>query len=255
MMMTAVVKNLSNSKTDEAEWALRCDMAAIFRVSARLGWNEQIGNHNSVMLPGDDPLFLINARGYLFRELKASDLIVCNLEGKVLRGKGELRKVAFHIHARIHLTNPKAVTLLHVHPQYLTALSMLEGGELALAHHNNLTLNDRIVYDFEGDEPVHDNNEGDRIARLLGDKSIMVMGGHGVSVAGPTPHEAFDELYIAERTAMYQVTALSTGMKLRSLPDRLRRNYLGPWGAKMDSRMHLDAWRRVLDKEEPDYAS
>lgn len=253
--MAAVVKKLGNSRADEAEWALRCDMAAIFRVSARLDWNEQIGNQNSVMLPGEEPLFLINPRGYLFRELKASDLIVCDLEGRVLRGKGELRKVAFHIHARIHLANPKAVALLHVHPRYLTALSMLEGGELALAHHNNLMLNDRIVYDVEGDEPVHDNEEGDRLGRLLGDKSIMVMGGHGVSVAGPTPADAFDELYVAERTAMYQVTAMSTGLKLRSLPEKLRRNYLGPWGAKVDARMHLDAWRRVLDKEEPDYAT
>lgn len=253
--MTAVVKGLTSSKAEEAEWALRCDMAAIFRISARLGWNEQIGNHNSVMLPGEEPLFLINARGYLFRELRASDLIVCDLDGRVLRGKGELRKVAFHIHARIHLANPKAVTVLHVHPQYLTALSLIEGGELALAHHNNLLLNDRIVYDTAGYEPVHDNEEGDRIARLLGDRTILVMGNHGVTVVGATPHEAFDELYIAERTAMYQMTALSTGMRLRTIPDRFRRNYLGPWGEKVDARMHLDAWRRVLDREEPDYAT
>jgi hypothetical protein len=38
------------------------------------------------------------------------------------------------------------------------------------------------------------------------------------------------------------------------LPDQARRRYTGPWSARADSRMHLDAWRRVLDKEEPDYA-
>ena len=42
----------------------------------------------------------------LFQEVTASNLIVCDLEGKVVRGRGELRKVAFHIHARIHLRNP-----------------------------------------------------------------------------------------------------------------------------------------------------
>ena len=41
----------------------------------------------------------------------------------------------------------------------------------------------------------------------------------------------------------------------RPLPQQSRRNYLGPWGDKVDARMHLDAWRRVLDKEEPDYAT
>ena len=29
---------------------------------------------------------------------------------------------------------------------------------------------------------------------MLGDKTIMVMGGHGVTVVGPTVHDAFDEL-------------------------------------------------------------
>ena len=253
--MSAVIHSLTNTEAEQAEWQLRCDMAAVFRVSARLGWNEQIGNHNSLMLPGKEPLFLINPRGRLFQELTASSLIVCDLDGRVLRGDGELRKVAFHIHARIHQLKPNATCVMHVHPQYLTALSLLESPAMALSHHNNLLLNDRIVVDQHGDEPVHDNDEGDRIAELMGDKTIMVMGGHGVTVVGPTVADAFDELFIAERTAMYQMTAMSSGQALRQLPDRLRRRYNGAWGDRVDARMHLDAWRRVLDREEPEYAS
>ncbi len=252
--MSAIIERLSDSAAEAAEWELRCDMAAVFRVAAREGWNEQIGNHNSLMLPGEGPpRFLINPRGYLFQELKASDLIVCDLDGKVLQGTGELRKVAFHIHARIHLLNPRAACVVHVHPRWLTALSLLRDTELHLSHHNNLLLNDRIVYDQEGDEPVHHNEEGDRIARCLGDKSVMVMRGHGVTVVGPTVQDAFDECFIAERTAMYQMTAMSTGRAMHTLPERLRRNHLGPWGEKIDARLHLNAWRRVLDREEPDY--
>jgi hypothetical protein len=36
-------------------------------------------------------------------------------------------------------------------------------------------LNDRVVVDRQGDEPVGDNSEGDRIAGLMGDKTIMIM--------------------------------------------------------------------------------
>jgi ribulose-5-phosphate 4-epimerase/fuculose-1-phosphate aldolase len=230
-------------------------MAAAFRVQARHGWNEQIGNHNSLMLPGHTPRFLINPRGLLFQELTASSLIVCNLEGEVLQGHGELRKVAFHIHARIHLAKPAATCVMHVHPQYLTALSLLERPELALAHHNNLLLNDRIAIDDHSDEPAFTNAEGDRLAAALGDKSILVMGGHGVTVVGPTVADAFDELFIAERTCMYHMTAMATGRKLRHLPEQGRRNWQGAWGEKIDARLHLDAWRRVLDREEPDYAT
>jgi hypothetical protein len=54
---------------------------------------------------------------------------------------------------------------------------------------------------------------------------------------------------------MYQMTAMMTGRKLRSLPESSLKRWNGPWGEKMDARMHLDAWRRILDREEPDYAS
>jgi ribulose-5-phosphate 4-epimerase/fuculose-1-phosphate aldolase len=257
--MTAIVTTLSSTEAEAQEWDLRLDMAAVFRIAARLGWNEQIGNHNSLMLPRSGPsmppTFLINPRGWLFQELTASSLIVCDLEGRVLRGTGELRKVAFHIHARIHLRNPSATCVVHVHPQYLTALSLLAEPDLALAHHNNLMLNDRIAIDHAGIAPADSHAEGDRLAAALGDKSILLMGGHGVTVVGPTVHDAFDECFIAERTAMYQVTAMSTGRPLRALPESQRRGWAGAWGDRFDARLHLDAWRRVLDREEPDYAT
>jgi ribulose-5-phosphate 4-epimerase/fuculose-1-phosphate aldolase len=246
------LREVGTSQAEDLEWQLRCDLAAVFRVLARLGMNEQIGNHNSLMLPGGDALFLINPRGLLFQEITASNLITCDLDGNVRRGKGELRKVAFHIHARIHLANPAAKCVLHVHPQYLTALSLIEGGRLSLSHHNDLFLNDRIAYDDEMTGPARSNDEGDRIALALGDKSILVMANHGVTVVGPTVHGAFDDLFTAERTCMYHLTARATGLKLREQPDHLRRR-LDPSDERIDSRLHLDAWRRVLDREEPDY--
>ena len=51
------------------------------------------------------------------------------------------------------------------------------------------------------------------------------------------------------------MTAMSTGRKLRTLPAASRKHWNGPWGEKIDARMHLDSWRRILDREEPDYAS
>jgi ribulose-5-phosphate 4-epimerase/fuculose-1-phosphate aldolase len=83
----------------------------------------------------------------------------------------------------------------------------------------------------------------------------MIMASHGVTVVGPTVEDAFDELHQAERTAMYQMTAMSSGQPIRRLPDKLRRRWNGPWSGKVDARMHLDSWRRILDKEGDDYAT
>ncbi len=204
---------------------------------------------------GGEKLFLINPCGFLFQELTASRLIVCDLDGHVVRGEGELCKVAFHVHTRIHLARPDAACVLHVHPQYLTTLSLLELPELALVHHNNMLLNDRVAMDHRGVRTADSNEGGDRLAAAMGGKSILIMGAHGVTVAGPTVLDAFDELYIAERTAMYQMTAMASGRRLKRLPESSRKHWHGPCGERLDARLHLDAWRRVLDREEPDCAS
>ena len=83
--MDGIVHTLAHPNPDILEWQLRCDMAAAFRVQARHGWNEQIGNHDSLMPPGEEPRFLINPRGLLFQELTASSLIVCDLDGRCCR--------------------------------------------------------------------------------------------------------------------------------------------------------------------------
>lgn len=241
----------------DQEYELRCDLATVFRVMARLGMVEQIAGHNSVMLPkeltGENPLFLINARGLQFSEITASNLLLCSLDGDVIRGDGELRKVAFHIHAGIHLNNPSATCVLHVHPQYLTALSLLDQGRMPFAHQNDMFLADRIAYDDHYNGIALTDDEGKRIADAMGDKSILLMGSHGVTVVGPSISDAFDELYFAERTAMYHFTALSTGQKLRTMPAEFKVEHRGPWSDHFDAELHLKSWRRILDKHEPDY--
>jgi ribulose-5-phosphate 4-epimerase/fuculose-1-phosphate aldolase len=242
------------SANDTVEWQLRCDLAATFRLCAREKWNEGIGNHNSAMIPGTDCM-LINPRGLIFHELRASDLLVCDLHGNVVSGSGELRKVAHHIHSRIHITHPQAKIVLHVHPPCCTALSIIDGGRLEMAHFNDTVFGDRIVYDDTMNGTVLDDSEGDRIARLLGNKTTMIMGSHGLTTVGDTVADAFCELAAVERSAMWQMIAKSTGGKLRQLPDQMRKRHTGPLREVWDSELEFAAYRRLLDRDEPDYAT
>jgi ribulose-5-phosphate 4-epimerase/fuculose-1-phosphate aldolase len=239
-------------KSDEAEWALRVDLAATFRLAAREKWNEGIGNHNSAMIPGTE-LMLINPRGLIFHEIRASDLIVCDLKGNVVSGKGELRKVAHHIHSRIHLMHPQANVVLHVHPPYTTALSLVDGGRLSMSHTNDLTLNDRIAYDDEMNGAVNDDQEGDRIAALLGKKTTLIMGSHGLTTVGGTVADAWCELEAVERSAMWQSIASTHGGKLKNMPSQMRRHHYGPLSERWDTHLTFAAYKRLLDREQPDY--
>jgi len=79
----------------DVEWGLRCDLAAAFRLSVRFGFNEGLGNHFSLMLPGHDDRFLVNARGLLFQEITANNLLVVDFKGNVGGAKSARSRITF----------------------------------------------------------------------------------------------------------------------------------------------------------------
>ena len=66
----------------------------------------------------------------------------------------------------------------------------------------------KVVYDFgyEGLPDVED--EGPRLARVIGDKEILMMGNHGVLSVGHNAAYAFDSLYFLEKACLFQVSKM-----------------------------------------------
>lgn len=84
----------------------RIDLAACFRMAARLGMGEGICNHFSFVLPGHRDLFLVNPYGLAFADVTASSLLICDFHGRVVAGEGQPEATAFFIHAQLHRLNP-----------------------------------------------------------------------------------------------------------------------------------------------------
>jgi len=87
--------------------AARIDLAAAFRLAARMDLHEGVCNHFSLMLP-DGKRFFLNRYGLHWSEVSASNLLMLDAEGNVLHGEGGYEKTAFFIHSRIHLANSRA---------------------------------------------------------------------------------------------------------------------------------------------------
>ena len=96
---------------------------------------------------------------------------------------------------------------------------MLENPRLEMAVQSALGFHEDIAYDLNYNGLAYDESEGERMARALGDKSVLMMGNHGVLVVGKTVPQAFERLYFLERAAQAQVLALSTGRPLRLIPE------------------------------------
>ena len=237
------------------EHAARVDLAAAFRLCVRLDLHEGVCNHLSFML-ADGKSFLLNPYGLHWSEVTASNLLTLDAGGRVLAGEGEYEKTAFYIHSRIHLANPNATCVLHTHMPHATALTLLEGARLEMVEQNALRFHDDIVYDDVYNGLVVDNTEGDRLARVLGSKRVMLLANHGVIVVGTSIAEAFDSLYYLERACRLQVLARMMGGKMRPVRPEVVREACRMMRADAPkyAGAHFSALKRILDREEPAYS-
>jgi ribulose-5-phosphate 4-epimerase/fuculose-1-phosphate aldolase len=233
----------------------RQDLAAVLRWASRLGYQQGVCNHFSLQLPGEENLFLVNPEGFFWSELTASSLLVCDLDGTIVEGTGTVEQTAFCLHAPIHRHNKNARAVLHSHTPYTTALCLIERGKVEPVNITGFQFSDRIAYDDNCQGGALSTNEGDREAEILGDNNILMMRNHGPIVIGPTIAAAFDRLYYLEEVCKRQILAMSAQKPLHQVPSPIVAQ-LAEDIPLYDAyaQKHLAAIRRVLDREEPEYA-
>ncbi len=96
------------------EQHLRQQLAAAYRLAALFGWEDTLYTHFSVRLPGDgEPRFLINPFGMMFDEVTASNLIVVDMQGKVVEGDAPANSAGFTIHSAVHMAREDAHCVIH----------------------------------------------------------------------------------------------------------------------------------------------
>ena len=232
-------------------------LAAAHRLAVLHELDEGIDNHFTVTLPGQDGRYLILPFGLHWSEARASDMIVFDESGATLEGDGVVELSAQCIHAPIHRLCGAQV-VMHTHQTWALALNMLQDNRLIPATQTAAFFHNQIAYDDHYDGTADFESEGERLAKLMGDKTIVFMKNHGILVAGDTVAEAYRRLYKMERVCRNQVLALSTGKPLEVLSGEVIGKVLAPAPNESHStsereRLFFEAMMRVVDRENPGY--
>jgi ribulose-5-phosphate 4-epimerase/fuculose-1-phosphate aldolase len=243
-------------KTKSSEWQARVDLAAAFRLAEHFNWHEAVANHFSLAVSPDSKRFLMNPRWRHFSRIKASDLLLLDAEDKQTMERPDAPdETAWCIHGRIHARLAHARCVLHVHPPYATALAGLADPEIKPIEQNTARFYNRIAYDLGYEGMATSEDEGERLARHLGNRKTMMLGNHGVLVAAASVAEAFDELYYLERACQTLVLAYSTGKPLNIMSDKVAERTARDWDLYADSAfVHFEEMKKVLDRKDPSYA-
>lgn len=196
---------------DGSEGSLREELSAALRLAVHFDLHEGIDNHFSVVLPGPHERYLINPEGFHWAELGPDDLLICDGDGRVLEGQGEVEATALHIHVQTHRARPDAKCIMHTHMPYATAITCVDEGRFRFVHQNSLRFWNRVAYDPIYGGLALDAAEGARIAALASEGDIIFLAHHGVMVLGGSVAEAFEDLFFLEKACRVQAIAAGMG--------------------------------------------
>ncbi len=252
------VHKLSSVRAAEPVREAKVHLAAAHRLAVLDELTEGIDNHFTVTVPGRDDRYLILPFGLHWSEARASDMIVFDESGATLEGEGVCELSAQCIHAPIHRVTGVRV-VLHTHQTWALALNMLEDNRLLPASQTAAFFHGHVAYDDTYSGTADTLAEGERLAKIMGDKHVMFMKNHGVLVVGDTVAQAYRRLYKLERVCRMQVLAMATGRPLKVLSDGIVAQVQAPPADDRHSRsererLYFEAMMRVLDRELPGYA-
>jgi ribulose-5-phosphate 4-epimerase/fuculose-1-phosphate aldolase len=243
------------------EWEARVDLAAAHRIAVMHGFNEGIFNHLTRVVPGKVDRYYQIPFGMHWSEVKASSFMEVGIDdGKVKRGAGDVERSCYCIHAPIHKALPHAAAVFHTHMPFASALTRLEDPRIKEIGQTETGMMGKIAYDTEYTGPAFEPEEGERLAKVIGDKTVLFMANHGVTTVGDSVAAAYDRLYYTERAAQVQIYAMWTGQPLKKLPEAVVQktqstisgaNY---YTGLTPAERHFEALKRILDRTEPDYA-
>jgi ribulose-5-phosphate 4-epimerase/fuculose-1-phosphate aldolase len=258
---TSMLVKTAESDVDSgaARWQARVDLAAAHRLAVLHGLNEGIFNHLTSRVPGTNDRYYQIPFGLHWSEVNASCFMEVGYDGTRLAGEGEIEQSCYCIHAPIHRLAPQATAVFHTHMPFASALTRLEEPQILPIGQTELGTSVNTAYDDTYTGPAFDPAEGERLAQVIGDKTVLMMANHGALTVGRTIAEAYDRLYYLERTAQVQLYAMWTGRKLKHLPQSViettEAEFRGnrTYGGKRPSQWHFEALKRILDRQDSDY--
>ena len=190
-----------------SEKDLREQLATCTRIFAMQGMIGVFG-HVSVYQPETKRVFITLGMGSDKGSLRAEDMLITDLDGKLLEGR-EGPLVEWFIHMALHGARADAVAVAHLHTPYATLFT------IAKREFQPVTLQGAI---FSEGVPLYPQAQlittparGSSLLKVIGDKRAVLLRGHGIVVAGRNLQEVLFASLVLEDDAKKTMQAATLG--------------------------------------------
>ncbi|WP_354645183.1 class II aldolase/adducin family protein [Kitasatospora camelliae] len=197
-------------------------LAGACRIFGRFGFSEGVAGHITVRDPEFPDMFWVNPFGMSFRQVRVSDLILVDHEGRVRHGRKPVNRAGFVIHSAIHAARPDVVAACHAHATHGKAWSSLGRPLDPITQDACALFENHVVVADGGGEVVVDEKAGALLAAGLGPHRAAIHQNHGVFTVGESVDEAAWWFITMERSAQAQLLAEAAGTPRVMSPEAAR---------------------------------
>ncbi|KVR54893.1 aldolase [Burkholderia ubonensis] len=223
------------------------------RAFALQGFDYGFAGHLTVRDPEHPELYWTNPMAVHFSQVRLSNLILADHEGRVVEGRHAINRAGFVLHAAVHDAHPDIVAMCHAHTVYGTAFAALAKPLAPISQDAAAFFEDHVVIGDEAGQVAVEVRTGHKVARAFKGVKAAIHQNHGLLTASRHSIEAAAFWFIAlERCCRQQLLIEATGIKPRLVPEDRARYSREHVGSEYIGWLHFQAIWDQLVNTQPD---
>ena len=221
------------------------------RAFALQGFDYGFAGHLTVRDPENPGLYWTNPMAVHFAQVKVSNLICADHEGRVVEGRHAINRAGFVLHAAVHEAHADIVAMCHAHTVYGTAYAALGRPLAPITQDACAFFEDHVVIGDEAGQVAVEVQAGHKVANAFKGVRAAIHQNHGLITASRHSIEAAAFWFIAlERCCQQQLAVDASGVAPRLVPPDRARYSREHVGSEYIGWLHFQTiWGQLLETQ------
>ena len=228
-------------------------LVAACREFARQGLDYGFAGHLTVRDPEHPHLYWTNPMAVHFAQVKISNLILVDHEGRVVKGEYAVNQAGFVLHAALHEKHPDIVAVCHAHTVFGTAFSALGTKIEPITQDAAAFYEDHVVIVEDAGKVAVEADAGHKVASVLKGSRAIIHQNHGIFTVSRHSIDAAAFWFTAlERCCQQRLLIYSTGAKPKLIDAASSRYSREHVGSEYIGWLHFQPIYEYLTQSQPD---
>lgn len=228
-------------------------LVAACRAFAQQKLDYGFAGHLTIRDPEHPELYWTNPMAVHFDQVKLSNLILVDHDGRVIEGDYAVNRAGFVLHAAVHEAHPDILAMCHAHSVYGTAFAALGRPLDPITQDACAFFEDHAVIREEAGQVAVEEKAGPEVAAAFKGVKAAIHQNHGLLTASRHSIDSAAFWFIAlERCCQQQLLVEATGHKPILVPEERARYSREHVGSEYIGWLHFQPIYEQLEATAPD---